>query len=157
MQSLFGEEPGRLGLCRDAPDRNEKQVKVLATVVERNVSAQIVSEIDLARAGNFLLRIQQHLFPLRDPARSARNSKKDWEHRHGEAHRLINETRVEIHIGIEPARNEVFVLERDAFAFERNLDERVAAHYVENFIRDVLYDFGSRIIILVHTMAETHQ
>src|ERR1700751_2813570 len=39
-----------------------KTVKVLPTVVERNVSAQIVSEVDLARTGNFLLRIKQHLF-----------------------------------------------------------------------------------------------
>jgi len=46
----------------------EISINELASVVHRNVAALVAAEIDLPRPRNFLLRIEQHFLPLRDPA-----------------------------------------------------------------------------------------
>src|SRR5271166_4220033 len=73
----------------------------LTTVVEGNVAAQIVAEVDLARARDLLLRVEQHFFPLRDPSRRARNRKEHGKHRHGKTHRLVDEARVKVDVRVE--------------------------------------------------------
>ena len=78
----------------------------------------VVPEIDLARARNFLLGIEEHLFPLRDPTGSAGNREEHGKHGHRETHGLINEAGVEVHVWIELALHEVFVFESDALALQ---------------------------------------
>src|SRR6267378_7879175 len=129
----------------------------LTALVDRNVMARVMPQIDLARAGNFLLGIQEHLFPLRDPAGSAGNGEEDGKHGHRETHRLINEAGVEVHVGVELALDEVIVLEGDALALESDFEERVLAHELEDFVRDVLDDARAGIVILVDAMAEAHE
>src|SRR5208282_1032698 len=102
-----------------------------AAMIERDIAAEIVARIKLPRPGDLLLVVEQHLLPLSDPARSARDREEDGEHRHRETHRLIDEAGVEIDVGIEAAGDEVIVFERDALAFERDIDQRVAPHHVE--------------------------
>src|SRR5437879_4984258 len=119
--------------------------------------ARAVAEINLSRARNFLFRVEEHLFPLRYPARGARNRKQDRKHSHGESHRLVDETGVEVDVGIELALDEVFILKSDAFAFESNFEKRILAHKVEHLIGDVLDDAGARIVILVDAMTEAHE
>src|SRR5258708_39961528 len=96
----------------------------LAALLDRDIMARVVAKIDLAGPRNLLLGIEEHLFPLRDPAGSARNREQHGKHGHRETHRLINQAGVEIHVGIELALDEVFVFEGDSFAFEGNLKER---------------------------------
>src|SRR5712692_1110755 len=79
----------------------------LAALFDRNVMARVVAEINLPRARDFLFRVEEHLFPLRDPARGARNRKQDGKHCHRESHRLIDEAGVEVYVGIELALDEV--------------------------------------------------
>src|SRR3981081_4636548 len=119
--------------------------------------ACVISEVDLAWPGNFLLGVEEHLFPLGDPPGSARNREQDGKHGHGETHRLINEAGVKIDVGIELALHEVFVFEGNALALESDFEQRVLAHELENFISDVLDDAGARIVILVDAMAESHE
>src|SRR5208283_4991305 len=69
------------------------------SVVERDIAAQVVTEVDLAGARDFLLGIEEHLLPLRDPAGSARNGEEHREHGHRKAHRLVNQPGVEVHVG----------------------------------------------------------
>src|ERR1700728_1180438 len=45
-----------------------------AAVLDGHVVTFAGSKINLSRARDLLLRIEQHFLPLRDPARSARNS-----------------------------------------------------------------------------------
>src|SRR5713226_8425804 len=129
----------------------------LAALFDRNVMTRVMAEVDLAWPRNFLLVIEEHLFPLGDPTGSARNREQDRKHGHRETHRLINEAGIEIHVGIEFAFDEVIVLEGDAFAFESNFEKRVFAHELENFIGDVLDDAGARIVIFVDAVAKSHQ
>src|ERR1700692_4840458 len=92
-----------------------------ASLVQHLVRPQIVAQVDLARARDFLLGIEQHLFPLRDPAAGARNREEDGEHGHPEAHGLIDQASIKIHVGIKLAGDEVVVLQGDALAFERDV------------------------------------
>src|SRR5450755_2894023 len=113
MQCLFGPLGGRTGLFTEGTAPNAKRLtrlalefsnqarhflpnglppaRELAPVVERNVATQVVPQENLAGARDLLLRIEQHLFPLRDPARGTRNREKNRKHGHREAHRLVNQ------------------------------------------------------------------
>src|SRR3982074_3270469 len=48
-----------------------------ASLVDRGVTPQVVSEVDLTRTGDFLLRVEQHFFQLGDPAAGAGNREQD--------------------------------------------------------------------------------
>src|SRR5437879_12815327 len=125
--------------------------------MDGNVMARVVAEIDVAGPRDLLLRVEAHLFPLGDPPGSARNREQHGEHGHWEAHRLINEAGVEVHVGIELALDEVIILEGDAFALQSNFEQGILAHKLEHFISDVLDDAGARIIIFVNAMTESHE
>jgi hypothetical protein len=128
-----------------------------APLVERQVVARVVTQVNLPRPGDFLLGIEQHFFPLRDPSRSAGNSEQDREHGRGEAHRLVDQPGVEIHVGVQLALHEVIVFEGDALAFERDLQQRILAHQIEDVVRHFLDDAGARIVVLVDAVPEPHQ
>src|SRR5207245_11231955 len=145
--------------CRDYPAAAfpNSILCFLIALIDRNVMARVVAEIDLAGPRDLLLRVEEHLFPLGDPTGSARNSEQHGEHGHWEAHRLINEAGVEVHVGIELALDEVIILEGDAFALQSNFEQGILAHKLEHFISDVLDDAGARIIIFVNAMAESYE
>src|SRR5690242_11562827 len=150
--------PRKTRMSRVTPGRYTKWILgFLGSLIDRDVMARVVTEVDLARPRNFLLRVEEHLFPLRDPAGSARNREEDREHRHRETHRLINQAGIEVHVGIELALDEVIVFEGDAFTFESDFQERVLAHEFEDFISNVFDDAGAGIVVLVDAMAEAHE
>ena len=92
-----------------------------------------------------------------DPARGARDGEQHREHGRREAHRLVNQPGIEIHVRVELALHEVVVFESDALAFQSDLQQRVLAHQVEHFVRDFLDDARPRVVVLVYTMTEAHQ
>src|SRR5271156_4443719 len=92
------------------------------TLIDGDEFALGVAGIDLARARNLLFRVDHEFFPLRKPSRGARNRKQHGEHFGAEAHRLVHDPRVKIDVGIEFAFDEIFVFERYAFQFKRNVE-----------------------------------
>src|ERR1700690_2180097 len=127
---------------------------LLGSVVEWNVTAQIVARIDLARPRDLLFGIEKHFLPLRDPPRSAGNREKHREHGYGETHRLVDQAGVEIDVGIKLPLDEVFVLQSDSFAFQGDIDQWIPAHDVEDLVGHALHYLGARIVILVNAVAE---
>src|SRR5437867_36837 len=75
--------------------------------LDRNEIARVVADVDLSRTGDLLLRVHYHLLPLGQPADRARDSKQDREHRGVETHRLVDDPRVEVHVGVKLALDEV--------------------------------------------------
>src|SRR4051812_46299315 len=63
-------------------------------LLHRHVLALGGAGVDLARARDLLLRILEHLLPLRQPTRRARDGEQHREHVEREADRLIDEARV---------------------------------------------------------------
>src|SRR5437870_2772886 len=129
--------------------------RFLTALIDRNIVAGILSEGNLTGPGDFLLRVPRTLCALRDPPGSPRNREQHGEHGHWEAHRLINEAGIEIHVGVEFALHEIIIFQGDALALQGDFEERVLSHEFKHFIRDVLDDPRARIVILVHTMAES--
>ena len=67
--------------------------------------------IELAWTPDPLHRVGNHLVPLGNPARRARNGEQNGEHGCGEAHRFQNDARIEIYIWIQLFIYEILILE----------------------------------------------
>src|SRR5215831_16083480 len=115
------------------------------------------ADVDLPRADDLLIRVVEHLLPLRYPAGRARNREEHREHVDGEAHRLVDQARIEVDVRIEFPRDEVLVLERDPLELERHLEQRILARHVEHEIGHALDDLGAGVVRLVDAMAEAHE
>ena len=86
-----------------------------------------VPQIQLLRPRDLLLRILQHLLPLGEPAGHPRHRKQHREEADREAEGLVDDPGVEVHVRVEPAPDEVVLLERHPLEFERDVDPRVLA------------------------------
>ena len=95
--------------------------------------------------------------PLSDPARRAGDGEQDGEHLDWEAHRLVDDARVEVDVRVELPLDEVLVLEGDALEFQRDVEERVAAGDFEDLVGEVLNDGCPGVEVLVDAMAEAHE
>src|SRR3954469_12498542 len=67
-----------------SPPRNRR----LSSTADRDVVALRGARVELARTADLLGRVADHLLPLCDPPRRARDRKQDREHVGREAHRL---------------------------------------------------------------------
>src|SRR5206468_939811 len=143
---------GRSGLQRPRDLGLERAA--VAALIERHVRPLVVADVELLRARDLLLLVEQHLGPLRHPARRARDGEQDREHGDREPHRLVDDARVEVDVGIEPARHEVVVLQRDALEVDRDVDERVLPRHLEHLVSDPLDDLRARVVVLVDAVAE---
>src|SRR5437762_10097291 len=81
--------------------------------------------VELPRPADLVFRVRDHLLPLRDPAHGAGEREDAGEHRHRDAEGALHDARIEVHIRVELARNEIVVLERDALELERQLEQPV--------------------------------
>src|SRR3981189_3521267 len=99
-----------------------------AALVDWHVMAGIVTQVNLPRTSDLLFRVEQQLFPLRNPAGGARDGKQHREHGHREAHGLVYEPGIEVHVRIEFALYEVIVFQRDALALQSDFQQRIFAH-----------------------------
>src|SRR5438046_533558 len=132
--SNFRAATGVPGFCASAPHAIRSSASavsgqrwhrrtLLTALVEGHVIPPLGSGIDLPRSRDLLIRVENHLFPLRNPARRARNREQHREHRDREAHGLVDQPRVEIDVRIQLPVDEVIILERDAFEFERDVEQ----------------------------------
>src|SRR5262249_43062068 len=126
---------------------------------DRQVIAARGAGIELARPSDLLIRILDHLLPLRDPADRARDREQHGEHRSREAHRLERDAGIEVDVRIELLLDEILVVQRDAFELERDVEQRIVldAELSENLVAGALHDLGARIVVLVDPVAEAHQ
>src|SRR5260370_2503541 len=122
-----------------------------------HVGAVLVTDVDLARARDFLFGIEQHLFPLSDPSAGTRNGEEHGEHGDGEAHGLIDQAGIEIDIGIELAADEVFVLQGDSLDLESEIEQGISTHYIKDLVGAALDDASAGIVILVDALAKALQ
>src|SRR4051812_31614108 len=72
------------------------------------------SLVQLTRATDLVLGVGDHLLPLRDPADRAREREDAGEHGDRDAERALHDARIEIHVRVELAADEVVVLQSNA-------------------------------------------
>src|SRR5438045_7987656 len=81
----------------------------------------------LPRPADLVFGIGDHFVQLRDPADGSGQRENRGEQRHWNADRLLYDPRIEVDVGIELARDEIIVLERDLLERHRELEQRVVA------------------------------
>ena len=143
----------RTGRSRMEADLLESPLPLFAW----HVVARSFAHVDLPRPRDLLLGIQEHFLPLGDPSDRPGNSEQHGEHIWREAHGLIDQARVEIHVRVEPAFDEVLVLEGDPLELESDVQQWIPLGDLEHAIGNRLDDLGSRIVRLVDAVAKAHQ
>src|SRR5271168_4239616 len=88
-----------------------------SALFNRHEFSGVVTYPDLTGTGDFLFSVAQHFLPLRQPADGAGDGEEHGEHFWLEAHCLVNDAGVEIHVGVELPRHEVIVFQCNAFEF----------------------------------------
>src|ERR1039458_430578 len=71
----------------------------LAPLGQGHEVASVFADVNLARAGNLLVGVYQHLLPLRQPAHRSRNTEQYGELVGREAHGLVDDARIEVDVG----------------------------------------------------------
>ena len=125
--------------------------------VTRHVVAQLGPDVGLARPGDLLVLVAEQLLPVGQPARRAGDGEQHREHLDREAHRLVDEARVEVDVRVELAATEVVVAQRHLFELEGDVEQRVLAGDLEHLVGGLLDDRGPRVVVLVDAVAEAHQ
>src|SRR5204862_4813731 len=123
----------------------------------RDVLAFGRADIDLPRTRDLLLRVGEHLLPLRDPAGGSRDREQDREDRYREPHRLVDQSRIEVDVGVELPSDEVIVRQSDSLELQGDVKERIASGYVEDEIGNAFDDRRPRGVGLGDTVTKTHQ
>src|SRR5206468_12121001 len=70
---------------------------------------------------------------------------------------LIDDPGVEIYVGIEFALDKELIIERDFLQFERDVELRIGARDLKDFVRDALDNPRAWIVVLVDPMPESHE
>ena len=63
----------------------------------------------------------QHFIPMGEPAGDSWDPEQHGEHLQREAHRLVDQPRIEVDIGVEPAADEVFIRQRYFLKLQRDI------------------------------------
>ena len=99
-----------------------------------------------------------HLAPVRDPAGQPAQSEQHGEHPGREAHGPVDHAGVEVHVRVQLALDEVVVGQRDLFERLGDIEHLVvAAELAEDLVGLFLDDARTRVVVLVHPVAEAHQ
>src|SRR5699024_10762817 len=110
-----------------------------SALVDGDVVAGGVPGVDLPRAADLGGRVVDHLAPLGDPARGAAHGEQRGEHVRGETHGLVDQTRVEVHVRVQLALDEVVVGEGDLFQALGDVEQVVVlAELVQHRVGDLL-------------------
>ena len=94
---------------------------------------------------------------MSQPARDSGNGKQDWEHVCREPHCLVDETRIEVHVGVQLPRHKVVVTEGSPLELHCLFNERLATSDGKDFLGDPLHDPGPRVVGAVHSVTEPHE
>jgi hypothetical protein len=81
-----------------------------------------VAYVVLSWSHDFVLWVIEELVPVRKPSNNSRNHEEYGEHIGWESHSFINDTTIEVDIGIEFSLNKVRIGESNTFEFDCDFD-----------------------------------
>ena len=74
---------------------------------------------------------------MSEPSSSSGDGEQDWEIIGWETHSLVDNTRVEIDVGVQFSLDEIFITQGSSFEFNSNFDEGLLADNFEDFRGDL--------------------
>src|SRR2546427_4449303 len=115
--------------------------------------------VELARPADLVFGVADHLLPLGDPAYGARQREDAGEHRHRDAEGALHDPRIEVHVRVELALDEIIVLERDFLQREGELEEAVVAQaqLLQHLVAGLAPQLRPRVVVLLDARSEAHQ
>src|SRR6266571_5734518 len=130
-----------------------------STPVDRHKLPPCGAGVELARPADLVLRVADHLLPLGDPAYRARQREDAGEHRYRDAEGALHDARIEIHVRVELALDEILVLERDLLQREGELEQAIVAQaeLLQHFVAGLAHELCPRIVVLVYAVPESHE
>src|SRR5688500_6837468 len=145
--------------ARAGADTFRTYLEALVALRDLDVVATRGTRIELARPTDLHRRVCNHFLPVRDPTDGARDREHHCEHRMRDTDRAVDDARIEIDVRIQLALDEVFVLERNLFELERELEQRVVglAELREHLVAHRANDRRAWSEVLIDAMAEAHQ
>jgi hypothetical protein len=84
-----------------------------------------LANVQLLRTAQLRRPILVHLAPVGDPTRKTADGEQHSEHPRGEAHGLVDNTGIEIHVGVQLAIDEIVVCQRDGLKFLGDVEQVV--------------------------------
>lgn len=119
-----------------------------------DVVAGVMSDVVLPRPDNFVLGVIEELVPVGEPSDHSGDHEEDGEHISGKSHGAIDDSTVEIDIGVEFSFDEVGVGQCDAFEFDCDLDEFLFSGDLEDLFGDAFDYLRSGVVVFVDPVAE---
>ena len=129
----------------------------LFALINRHEVALGVALVDLSWANDLILGVFNEFIPVSQPAGEAGQSEHDREHLSRDAEGLVDDTRVEVNVGVELALNEVLIAQRNFFELHRDIDHRFTANNCKNIVSKFADESGSWVEVFVNAMAESHE
>src|SRR5258708_39430009 len=126
-------------------------LRAASALVDRHELPPGGAGVELARAADLVFGVADHLLPLGDPAHRARQREDAGEHRYRDAKCALHDPRIEIHVRVELAFDEIPVLERDFLQREGELEEAVVAQaqLLPHLVTGLAPKLCARIVVLV--------
>src|SRR5699024_186659 len=125
-----------------------------SAVADVRVVPGVGPRVDLARAADPRLGVLDHLAPLRDPTGQTADREEHGEHIRRESECLVDQTRVEVHVRVELALDEVVIGQGDLLELLSQLGQRVPTGPGEDLISGLLDYLRAGAVVRVDAVTE---
>ena len=126
----------------------------LLSLLHWHVVSCIWTNIVLSRSDYLVFRIVQKFIPMSQPSCHSGDHEKHWEHVSREAHSFINDSTIEIYIGIKLSLNKVGITKCYSFKFNCNLNEFFFTCNSEDLVSNFFNDFCTRIVVFIYSVSK---
>ena len=116
-----------------------------------------MANVVLPRPDYLVLGIVQKLAPMGQPSNHSRDHEQHGEHIGGEPHGSVDDSTVEIDVGVKLPLDEVGIRKGDPLQLHSDFNELLFASDLEDLLSDLLDDLGTGVVVFVDTVTETVQ
>lgn len=127
---------------------------VLLALVNRYVIASVMADVVLSGSDDLVFGVVKELVPVSKPANCPGDHEQNGEHISREAQSFVNDSAVEINVGVQFSFNEERIAESDAFQFNSNFDKFFLSDNLEDFFSNFFNKFGTRIVVFIDSVSE---
>src|SRR5690606_15477618 len=125
--------------------------------IYRNIRAEFLADVKLTWSADRFF-VLTHFFPLCDPTRQSTHGKHDGKHVDRDTQRAVDDTGIEVYVGIQFAFNEVRIFQRCLLKFHSNLEDWIIdAEFFQYVVRCFLNDLSAWIEVLIDAVSKAHK